>query len=86
MSTIQISPLGTYQTNIFAESAAEILAFDPDLDLLFVTNAANNTLDILDASVPEDLSLLGSIDLSIYGGGVNSVTVDNNLYEIRLNG
>ncbi|MDJ0731909.1 MAG: choice-of-anchor I family protein [Crocosphaera sp.] len=84
MSTIQLSPLGSYQTNIFADSAAEILAFDPLLQLLFVTNSANNTLDILDASAPEKLSLVSSIDLSIYGGGVNSVTVNDSLVAVAV--
>ena len=84
MSTIQLSPLGTYQTNIFADSAAEILAFDSLLQFLFVTNSANNTLDILDASDPNNLSLVGSIDLSIYGGGVNSVTVDDGVVAVAV--
>ncbi len=95
MSTIQISPLGTYQTNIVADSAAEILAFDPALELLFVTNAANNTLDILNASVPETLSLVGSIDLSgydtdgdgeidLFWGGVNSVTVKDSVVAVAV--
>ncbi len=84
MSTIQLSPLGTYQTKIFAASAAEILAFDPVSDRLFVTNTATNVLTILDASNPNQLNLIASIDLASYGAGINSVSVKNGLVAVAI--
>lgn len=84
MSTIQLSPLGTYKTGIYAASAAEILAFDPVSDRLFVTNTANNVLTILNASNPNQLNLIQSIDLSVYGAGINSVAVKNGIVAVAI--
>ena len=47
---ITITPLGTYDTGIFDDSGAEIVAYDDESAQLFVTNAADGTIDILDIS------------------------------------
>ena len=75
--TIELSVLGTYESGIFDEGAAEIAAHDPATQRLFVTNADANSVDVLDISLPAAPSLLFTIDLAPYGGGVNSVAVDN---------
>ena len=72
-------PIGTYETGIFDDSAAEIGAYDPLTQRLFVTNGANNTIDILDINDPTNLFLNSSIDLSGFGGGVNSVAFSDGL-------
>jgi len=74
---IQLAPLGTYATGIYDASAAEIADFDPATDRIFFTNAQANTVIALDAADPTALSFDFSIDLSPFGGGVNSVTVLN---------
>lgn len=51
--TIKLSVLGHYKTNIFAESAAEIPAYDAASKRLFVVNAQKGLVDVLDASKPE---------------------------------
>lgn len=76
--TISISVLGTYKSGIFDESAAEIPAYDRNSERLFVTNADENTLDVLDVSNPAQPGLAFQIDLSPYGGGPNSVSVKKN--------
>ncbi len=48
--SISINPIGTYQSGIFNESAAEISAYDKTSKRLFVTNASSNSLDVLDVS------------------------------------
>lgn len=73
--SISISPIGTYESGIFDESAAEISAFDRRSNRLFVTNANDNTLDVLDISDPNNPSLSFTIDLSPYGAAPNSVAV-----------
>lgn len=75
---IELSVAGTY-TSSYGEGAAEILTYDPDSQRLFVSNASANTIDVIDASSPSAPKLLFSIDLSSYGGGVNSVAVKNGI-------
>jgi hypothetical protein len=79
-----LRPIGTYSTGIFDEGAAEIAAYDPGTQRLFVTNANSNNLDILDISDPTTPSLFGNIDLSPFGGGVNSVAFGNNMFAVAV--
>lgn len=67
-------PIGTFSSGIFDESAAEIGAYDPLTQSLFVTNANDNSIDVVSISDPANPFLDFSIDLSSFGG-VNSVTV-----------
>ena len=73
--SISINPIGTYESGIFDESAAEISAFDRNSNRLFVTNANDNTLDVLDIVDPSNPVLAFTIDLSPYGAAPNSVAV-----------
>ncbi len=59
--------------------AAEISAFDPHTNKLFVVNntANNNRIDVVDLSNPSAPVLITTIPISIYGGLVNSVYVKN---------
>ncbi|TNJ34110.1 choice-of-anchor I family protein [Prosthecochloris vibrioformis] len=57
------------------EGAAEISAYDATTQKLFVTNAELNRIDVLDLSNPSNVTRLTSIDISAYGGNVNSVAV-----------
>lgn len=62
-------------------AAAEISAYDPITKRLFVLNngelLANSRIEVLDLANPGALSLITFIDLSPYGGGINSVAVSN---------
>ncbi|MFU8819999.1 MAG: choice-of-anchor I family protein [Gammaproteobacteria bacterium] len=73
---ISLAPLGTYATGVFAESAAEIVAHDPQTQRLFVVNAQSGNIDVLDIRVPAAPAKLFSLDL---GGIVNSVAVHGGL-------
>lgn len=57
------------------EGAAEISAYLPSAKRAYVTNAADNALDIFSLADPTNPVKLDSIDLSPYGGGPNSVSV-----------
>ena len=74
-----LSPLGSYASGILEASGSEIVAYDAASQRIFSTNAANNTLDILDAQDPSNLVLLLSVDMNPYGAGINSVAVSNGL-------
>ena len=64
--------------------AAEITAFDPASKRLFVVNGANKSVDVLDLSSPTAPRLLGTIDISALGGGVNSVAVNDGLVAMAI--
>ncbi|MFM2361442.1 MAG: hypothetical protein RLZZ316_344 [Bacteroidota bacterium] len=58
--------------------AAEISAFDPQTNRLFVVNNSTvNKIDVVDLADPTNLKLITSISLTSYGGGVNSLSVYN---------
>lgn len=67
--------LSTYQNGGFDEGAAEIAAYESISQQLFITNAEKNTVDRLFIGNPSAPVFRGSIDLSPYGSGVNSVAV-----------
>ena len=77
LSTAQIAltPLSTYETGVFDASAAEIATYDAGSQRIFFTNADANTVVALDVSDPSLPVEEFTIDMSTYGGGVNSVVV-----------
>ena len=72
---MQLEHLSTYTTGIFDEGAAEIVAHDAEGQRLFFTNSDNGSIDVLDISDPNTPTLVQQIDISPYGGGINSVAV-----------
>lgn len=66
-------------TDLGEAGAAEISAFDPGTKKLFtVTNSGASTqIDVIDLSNPSLPVRIGSIDISSFGGGVNSVDVSD---------
>ncbi|MEM9373238.1 MAG: choice-of-anchor I family protein [Planctomycetota bacterium] len=81
---IALEPIGRYDTGITLKSAAEILAYDASTRRLFVTNAANNAIDALSIADPTSPALAFSIDLSPFGGGVNSVAVKSGMVAVAV--
>ena len=82
--TINLTPIGTYRTNQFNESAAEIPAFDPNSNRLFVVNAQAVSVDVLDITDPTNPTKINVIDASLLGGVANSVAVKNGLVAIAI--
>ena len=58
--SIELEEIGSFRTGVFDESAAEISAYDPITQLLFVTNGNSKTIDTLDLSDPKNPTLLNS--------------------------
>jgi hypothetical protein len=75
-------------TDIGEAGAAEISAYDPATKKLFtVTNAGGFTsIDILDLSNPAAPLPAGSIDITPYGGGVNSVAISEGKLAAAIEG
>ncbi len=84
--TIKLSVLGHYKTNIFAESAAEIPAYDAASKRLFVVNAQKGLVDVLDASKPEQPIHIAELSARDYlaDSEVNSVAVHNGIVAIAV--
>jgi DNA-binding beta-propeller fold protein YncE len=90
---ISLTQIGTFQTvdadekGIFDDGAAEIVAFDPVTQLVFVINAAASTVDALSIAIPSNPTPAFSIDVSeelSLSGGVNSVSVKNGKVAIAI--
>lgn len=81
---INLQPLGTFQTGVFDEGAAEISAYDPMSQRLFVVNANAATIDILDLSDPANPKKIGEINAAQFGAGANSVAVQDGLVAIAI--
>lgn len=90
-ASIQLSPLGTYNSGVFNASGAEIVAYDAGSQRAFFTSAINtqnaaasNRIGVLDLSNPANPTLVASIDLAPYGGGPNSVAVHDGLVAVAV--
>jgi len=72
---LRLESIGEYRTGIFDESAAEIVAHDPVLQRLYVVNGDADVIDVLDLSDPSMPTLVGGLDITPYGDGLQSVAV-----------
>ena len=81
---VTLTSVGVFETGIFDEGAAEIVAFDAGTDQLFVINSNDTTIDVLDLSDPTAPALVSQIDASALGGGANSVAVSDGLVAVAI--
>ena len=81
---LNVTKLSTYTEECGGEeSCAEIAAYDNSASRVFVTNAAENELRILDV-INGQLLEKQVIDLSVFGGGPNSVDVSNGMVAVAV--
>jgi YVTN family beta-propeller protein len=78
---ITLTPIGQYA---LAESALEISAYDAATHRLFTINAAGNQLLILDLARPQRPTLVATVDLASFGGGVNSVAAHDGVLAVAV--
>jgi 2',3'-cyclic-nucleotide 2'-phosphodiesterase / 3'-nucleotidase / 5'-nucleotidase len=83
-SALSLKVIGQYQTGVFDESAAEIVAHDARNQRIYATNAASATVDVLDINDPANPTKMGEIDVSDIGAEVNSVAVYKNLVAVAI--
>lgn len=85
-TAISFTPIGTYSTGIFDDTAARITAYDPINQNLSIVNDSALTLDVLNISNPNSPNPLFTIDLAQYGnfGGVNSVAYSNGFFAVAV--
>lgn len=82
--TVDLTKLGTYQTGVFNDGAAEISSYDVKTKRLFVINAHAPSVDILDISNPANPQKINTIDITPYGASANSVAVNNKLIAVAV--
>lgn len=84
--SIELSKLAAYESGVFGKSAAEIPAFDAASQRLFVVNAKEGVLDVLDLSQPEQPKKITSIKVDDIAADaeVNSVAVHNGIVAIAI--
>lgn len=74
---LELSLLGRYDSGIRDASGAEIVAHDPATQRLFVVNAADSSVDVLDISNPATPTRFTTLVED--GGDANSVAIANGL-------
>lgn len=80
---IELDFVGRY-TMPASGSSAEILAYDETSNRIFVVNSEKTVLQILSFANPASVAKLDSVDMSVFGGGINSVAVMNNIVAVAV--
>jgi DNA-binding beta-propeller fold protein YncE len=76
--SLTLTPMGSYASGLYDEGAAEITAFDPATRRIFAVNAADGTVDVLDAADPSSLVKVGALQTP----GANSVAIRDGLVAV----
>ncbi|WP_160061142.1 choice-of-anchor I family protein [Psychromonas sp. L1A2] len=92
LSNIKLVEAGRYQSNIFDQSAAEIVAFDKLTQQTFVVNAQSGKIDVLNSNNIDSPTLANSLNikadikqhLNEEAGAANSVDVYNGLLAVAI--
>ena len=66
------------------EGGAEISAYDPESQRLYVVNAFNNAIDIIGLNDPTNPVLISSIDIDPVGASVNSVAFNDGILAVAV--
>lgn len=82
--TLSLEVIGQHQTGVFAEGAAEVVAYDAGTKRVFKVNAKAATVDVLDISNPASPTLVSTIDATALGGSANSVAVNKGVAAVAI--
>lgn len=88
-TTVALTHEGSYASGVFDEGAAEIVAYDSHLQRIYVVNANDGVVDVLDASTPSAPAKITSINVQAAGpdlGTANSVAYRNGLVAVAIEG
>ena len=81
---IELRPVGQFNSGISDDGATEIAAYDPATARLFVVNASQRTVDILDLSKPWEPVRAATLDVTPYGASANSVAVRDGVVAVAV--
>jgi DNA-binding beta-propeller fold protein YncE len=79
-----LNKLSSITLGSFDKGAAEIIAYSPEEQALYVTNGEKKRIDILDVNRSMELSIKGHIDFSQYADDLQSVSVKNGVVAIAV--
>ncbi len=84
--SIELIKIGRYESGVFGASAAEIPAYDAPSQRLFVVNAKEGVVDVLDFKQPAWPKYIQSLDAKKYlaHSEVNSVAVHNGIVALAV--
>ena len=82
--TIELTPLGTYSAGLFDKGGALINVYDPDTQRLFIVNAGDHRIDIVDVGDPIAPLLVGTIDITSIGANPLSVAIHDGLLAVSI--
>ena len=85
-NSLKLTQIGRYDSGIFDEGAAEITAYDPQSQNLWVINGANSTIDILALRDPTQPTFTSAISIEEFGGGINSIAIKNGIVAAAIEG
>ncbi len=66
------------------EGGSEIVAFDKTSKKMFITNGANNRIDVATINADKTLTLESSIDMSAHGAAIQSVSVSHDKVAVAV--
>ncbi|MFN5312352.1 MAG: choice-of-anchor I family protein [Flavobacteriales bacterium] len=75
---LNLQLLSSYSNGAAGTNSAEIVAFDPSTDRLYIANSIAGKLDIVNFSNPSTPVLINSISMAPYGG-INSIVARNGI-------
>lgn len=83
---LSLEQIGQYaaDTIVFDEGAAEIVAYDSSTERLFIVNANEASVDVINLADPSNPVKIGTITVGNLGDGVNSVAVYNGLVAVAI--
>jgi hypothetical protein len=81
---LKLIPAGTYQTGVFPEGGAEIVAHDPATQRMFITHSGDKVVDVVSIQNVEKPRLVFRLDISPCGDGLTSVAVKDGLAAVAV--
>jgi hypothetical protein len=75
---LNLSLLSSYSNGTAGTNSAEIVAFDPSVDRLYIANSIAGKLDIVNFANPASPVAISSINLTTYGG-INSIVAHDSI-------
>ncbi|AUI67584.1 NAD nucleotidase [Beggiatoa leptomitoformis] len=84
LAEMTITEVGRYQSNLFAQGGAEIVAFDSVNKQVFVVNSGLAQIDVLSLNTIATPQKISTIDAKALGAGANSVAVKNGIVAVAI--
>lgn len=70
---VDLNHISSFKSGAFDEGAMEIVAYNPQAQVLYAVNGYSDHVDVFDISNPLSIVKTDSIDITVYGKGANSV-------------